>query len=106
MDLDYKEYKDYKEQKKKDELRIAAYVTLANGKDIELIRLNKELDKAGERIAELEGRVSELEPLIERTKYLERRARPVILIEKSIFGRALKKFIRLFRHQSSNEEPA
>ena len=81
-----------------DEAKIASYVTLTNGKDFELIRLNKELKRANEHISELEKRVSELEPLVERTAFLERRAAPVIKIESSIFGRATKKLIRLFRH--------
>lgn len=86
MDIDY-----YKEQKNKDELRIGAYVTLANGKDAELIKLEKELNEARERI-------EELEPLAARAAFLERRAAPVIKVENSVFGRALKKIIRLFRH--------
>ncbi len=89
---------DYKEQIKKDELRIAAYVTLANGKDAELIKQENELRSARAQIEELTQRLSELERLAERAAFLERRAAPVIKLENSVFGRALKKFIRLFRH--------
>ncbi len=86
MDLDY-----YKEQKIKDEIRIGCYVTLANGKDAELIKLENELKEA-------RGRINELEPLAQRAEFLERRAAPVIKLENSIFGRAIKKLISLFRH--------
>ena len=93
MDIDY-----YKEQLTKEEIRIGCYLTLANGKDAELIKQENELKMAKAQIEELSQRVSELEPLAERAAFLEHRAAPVIKFENSIFGRATKKLIRLFRH--------
>ena len=70
------------EQKiKKDEERVASFVTLSNGKDMEIIRARK-------RIRELEGRVSYLEG---RVSYLEEQAEPVFRFERSFPGKVLWK---------------
>ena len=89
-------------------LKIASYITLANAKDIELIQKNRELDKALSRLEELSDKTERLErevtslrekerELSEQVTFLGRRAAPVVRLEKTIFGRALKKLIHLFR---------
>ncbi len=106
------EYKQVIEDRDKtiqtDQLRIASYVTLTDGKDIELIKRGRQLESANKEIAELREKVARLEAheaeLTGQIAYLSGRAAPVIRFEKTLLGRGMRKIYRLLRRKKNASE--